>query len=146
MIGRAVIPDEGIEPQLMTLLGQQPFGAVPWQLLLFTNDVDPDHTTTFADLVEATGGAYARVTLDPTQWQPPTVTAGMATSLWTSSPVEFSPAGSATWDVYGWAYCDAATNKLKLVYQQAASGSPIHVTAAVPLLIIASYSLMTNLC
>ena len=73
-------------------------------LKLYSNDVDPDSSTTASQLTEVTGGAYAAKTLADSNWS---VAAGVATT--TPQTWEFDAAAG---DVYGYYLVGATSGNL----------------------------------
>lgn len=110
-----IVPNEGLADQTLECLGALAPGALPWQLLLWTNDIVPDFDTVLADLVEATFDGYTRINLDRAEWQNPVVAAGIATSDWGVTASVWYVTGGPVETIYGVAYVDPSTGKLRFV-------------------------------
>ena len=111
----AVIPNEGLGAQLLELLGKQAPGVLPWQLLFWVNDIEPDAGTVLADLEEATFGGYARLTLDRDEWTGLSVANGCAKVTWGMEPQIWYVTSGPVETIYGYAFLDPGYNVLRLV-------------------------------
>jgi hypothetical protein len=140
------LPDEGIAAQLSYILSATISGVLPWQLMLFVNDLTPDATTILADLTEATWPGYSRVTLDRGTWTTPTVLAGCATSTYGTVP--------QTWYVgvlsspvtnYGAAFVDASSSVLRWV-QRFDDADIAPITTGGRFLYLPQYTLTSAAC
>lgn len=110
-----VLPDEGIGDQLEYILKRTISGVLPWQLILFKNDVTPDAATVLADLEEATFTGYGRVDLIRDTWTVPTVDDGCAVSTWGDYPVEWWVTGGLPETLYGYAMIDSTLEVIRFV-------------------------------
>ena len=111
-----ILPDEGIAAQLSWILSAAVPGVLPWQLLLFTNNLVVDANTVFADLVEASWPGYSRQTLDRSAWTTPTVVTGCATSTWGTVPIVYNVGAVSLNTInYGAAYYDQSSGVLRWV-------------------------------
>lgn len=110
-----LLPNDGLTDHLNNLLKGTEGDALPWELLLWTNDITPDANTQIGDLVEATFGGYDRVTMDVSEWTEPTVEDGCAHSTWgTVATVWFVTAGPAQ-TIRGCAYLNPTSNTLAFI-------------------------------
>ena len=89
----------GINTMLSSFLGSE--GQI---LKLYSNDVDPEVSTTVTQFTEFTGDGYSAKTLESTNWS---VAAGVATT--TPQTWEFNAAAG---DVYGYYLVGASTGNL----------------------------------
>lgn len=110
-----ILPNEGLGLTLSELLGRLPIPVVPWQLVLWTNDIVPTAATVFGDLHEATFGGYSRANLDRTGWREPTVSAGCAHAAFGTDPIVYTVTGGPFETVRGCAYFDALNGVLRFV-------------------------------
>ena len=117
----------GINTMLSSFLGSE--GQI---LKLYSNDVDPEASTTVTQFTEFTGDGYSAKTLESTNWS---VAAGVATT--TSQTWEFT---GATGEVYGYYLVGASTGKLLAAerfsngpYTVAVSGDKITVSITLSL-------------
>lgn len=108
-------PTEGVGALLDYILIASLPGVLPWQMVLWVNDITPTVGTTFSDLQEATFGGYRRFTLDRELWTPAEVSAGCARSQWGLGPIEWVPYSGPLETVYGYALYDATMNVLRWV-------------------------------
>ncbi|MCE5292093.1 MAG: hypothetical protein LLG14_23020 [Nocardiaceae bacterium] len=140
-----LLPDEGIAAQLEYILKASISGVLPWQLMLFVNDIVPTHATVLADLVEATFQGYARVNLTRSEWTTPTVHDGCAHSTWGSTVVTWYVNGGPTETIYGYAYVDASMGVIRLVQRlDAGDIRPVEIGGKVTML--PEYSLTSAEC
>lgn len=110
-----LLPDEGIADQLAYILQKSISGVLPWQLMFFTNDIDPDAATVLDDLEEATFGGYSRLTLDRAEWVIGEPDAGCVHATWgTTAQVWYCTSGPVE-TIYGYAYVDASLGVLRFV-------------------------------
>ena len=117
----------GINTMLSSFLGSE--GQI---LKLYSNDVDPEASTTVTQFTEFTGDGYSEKTLESTNWS---VSAGVATT--TPQTWEFT---GATGEVYGYYLVGASTGKLIAAekfsngpYTVAVSGDKITVSITLSL-------------
>ena len=101
-----VFIDEGLGRGLKMLVDNPDTALVPWEMLLFVNDITPDEDTVLADLTEPTWGGYARVTLDPGLWTAPFLSGHMASVEYGTEPTEFANVGGPTQTPFGFALFD----------------------------------------
>jgi len=92
----ALLPDEGIGQQLECILQRTVSGVLPWNLMLWVNDIVPDTDIVLADLVEATFGGYSQVTLTRSDWTTPDVHDGCAHSTWMITPTVWNVTSGPT--------------------------------------------------
>jgi|ERR1700761_331989 len=111
-----ILPDEGIADQLSYILSSTISGVLPWQLILFTNDLTPDSDTVLADLEEAEWPGYMRKTLTRSDWTTPEVNAGCASSTYGTYPIVWY-VGEITTPVtnYGAAFIDQTVGVIRWV-------------------------------
>lgn len=100
--GDLVAPNEGLADQLDYLLRAPISGVVPWLLMLWTGDLEPDQATVYADLTEATFQGYSRVTLTRSTWTPSAILDDRAVSTYGTAPVLWRCTGSPQ-TLSGWA-------------------------------------------
>ena len=117
----------GINTMLSSFLGSE--GQI---LKLYSNDVDPEVSTTVTQFTEFTGDGYSAKTLESTNWS---VAAGVATT--TPQTWEFT---GATGEVYGYYLVGASTGSLIAAekfsngpYTVAVSGDKITVSITLSL-------------
>ena len=117
----------GINTMLSSFLGSE--GQI---LKLYSNDVDPEASTTVTQFTEFTGDGYSAKTLESTNWS---VAAGVATT--TPQTWEFT---GATGEVYGYYLVGASTGSLIAAerfsngpYTVAVSGDKITVSITLSL-------------
>lgn len=118
-----VIADESLPMLLGYWIGYESNVFPPWQTYFFVNDIYPDHTTVFADLVECTASGYSRGSLLPSNWTAPFMAGSRAYSsygpppfLWTLQP--------NTETIYGVALVTPSASKI-IVSQRLAAPQPI---------------------
>lgn len=109
---RGVFVDEGLGRGLKWLIDNPDTALVPWELLLWVNDITPNELTTLAHLEEPTWGGYSRVTLDPATWTAPFLEAHEARSDYGTDPVEFPNVGGPTETPRGFAIFDPGNGVL----------------------------------
>lgn len=111
-----LLPDEGLAAQLAYILSADIAGVVPWQLVLWANDLTPSYQTVWADLVECAWPGYSRRILTRANWTAPVVNQGCAQSTYGTVPQAYQvgtvPAGTV---VYGAAYYDQSSGVLRWV-------------------------------
>ena len=90
-----VLSEAGQEQFIQWLLNTTISGVLDYQLMLFSNEIDPDCQVEFADLVESTFPGYARFTLNRGSWQPPTTVDCCTVSLYGSVPLSWTNTGSS---------------------------------------------------
>lgn len=110
-----LLPSEGIAELLTYMLSAEVTGVLPWELLLWTNDIAVDEATVLADLVEATFTGYSRQTLDRDQWQAPVLTGNCAQSSWDTVPIEWFVGAALGETLYGYAMVDTTAGVLRFV-------------------------------
>lgn len=111
-----ILPDEGIAEQLSYILSTSIIGVLPWELMLFVNDVDVDYATVLGDLVEATWEGYSRLTLSRYNWTVPVVQFGCASSTWGAAPLVYDVGTVSPGTInYGAAYLDQSSGVLRWV-------------------------------
>lgn len=110
-----ILPNEGLADQLGYLLRSPISGVLPWQLMLFTNSIEPTAATTLAELEEATFPGYGRLTMDRPLWTVPDVASGCASSTWTTTPTTWRNGGSVPVTVYGYAMIDIGAGVIRFV-------------------------------
>ena len=131
----ATIPDETLGLWLTEMLTGVSPASLPWQVMLWSNDYTPDHTTTLADLVECTFSGYARATFSRDAWTTPVVADGRATSYQGLSPIAWPVLAPSTETPYGYAVVDPTTSQLRLVQRfEAADIGDLSTAALVRLL------------
>lgn len=110
-----ILPDDGLTDHLNNLLRGTEGDGLPWDLMLWTNDITPDATTNIADLVEATFGGYGRVSLDVADWTAPDVVGGCAHSTWGTVATVWFVTGGPVETIRGCAYVNPTSNTLAFV-------------------------------
>jgi len=110
-----LIPNEGVGPTLLELLGAVAPGVLPWQMILWKNDYVPTVATTLANLVPCDFEGYAPAMLERDQWTTPTVNAGCAHSTWGTEPIVWDVQGGPLQTPYGYAYVDLGAGVLRFV-------------------------------
>ena len=115
MSAAAVIPSVYLSDALVALLGVADVTAPPWELLLWTADIEPDAATVLADLGEVSWGGYSRRTVQRTDWAAPVVDGACAASTPANAPFGF-PFGSGDPEtVRGWALWEPVSSRLVLI-------------------------------
>lgn len=109
------IPNEGLAPTLEELLGKTAPSLLPWQLIFWVNDLEPDFDVVLADLVEATWDGYTRLTLSRDLWTTPTVADGCAHSTFTEEATQWFVLGGPTETNYGYAYIDTGAGVIRFI-------------------------------
>lgn len=110
-----IVPDEGLVQECTTLVDNQFTQFAAWQLLLWVNDYTPDHTTTLADLTEASFAGYSRRALPAANWTTPVVSGVYATTTNGTTPQVYTNGGGSSVTVFGVAFLDPTTGTLRLV-------------------------------
>src|SRR5262245_13622968 len=109
------MPNEGIGDLCEYILKRPIVGVLPWELVLWVNDFEPDVETVFADLVEASFPGYTRWSLDRDTWTVPIVADGCAESTYGEELLSFTNGGSESVTLYGYALYDPSSNVLRFV-------------------------------
>lgn len=110
-----VLPDEGIGQILQWILKTDLPGVLPWQLMLFVNDITPTYSTVLADLTEASWGGYGRWNLLRENWIDPEIDEGCATSTYGTEPLSWSVGDPFDQMNYGVAFVDRSVGVLRYV-------------------------------
>lgn len=110
-----IIPNEGLARGLEWWVDNPDTQTMPWQMMLFVNDIVPDADTVAGDLVEASFAGYSRVDLTPENWSDVFIEDGAASTQWGEAPTEFENTGGPAETVYGFAFYDPAFNVLRYV-------------------------------
>lgn len=140
-----IIPDEGLDNVLLRILDPSRGGTATWRLILWVNDIEPDHATVLADLVQATWGGYSFVTLDPLKWTTPVITDGCASSDYDTSPLQWWVTGGPTETNYGYALTDPGAGVIRFIQRfDEEDIAPVEVGARVVLL--PKYTLTSAAC
>lgn len=114
-VPRAVLPNEGLSQQLADIVKTPISGRLPWQLLLWINDIVPTQTTVLADLHSASFSGYSEVTLTRSVWTDPVIDTNRAVSYWGTLPITWISSGGPTQTIYGYAMYDAALGVIRSV-------------------------------
>lgn len=129
------LPDEGIQFQLECILKRPLPGILPWTLILFVNDLNPDFDVTLDDLEEATWSGYSRVTLDRSNWTTTSVADGCAHAVWGNDAIVWYVTGGPVQTNYGYAYVDFTTDEIRFIQRfDAEDIRPVQVGGKVTLL------------
>lgn len=110
-----ILPNEGIGDQLTYILSADVSGVLPWELLLWVNDIPVTTATVLGDLVEASFTGYSRQTLDRDQWQTPVLTGNCARSEWGVEPIQWLVTAALGETLYGYAMVDTTLGVLRFV-------------------------------
>jgi hypothetical protein len=110
-----LLPNEGIADQLSYIISAPISGVLPWELMLWTNDLVPDADTVLDDLEEAIWYGYHRVSMDRSTWTVPTVNDGCAYSTLGTDPIVWTNGSSGSVTNYGVAYVDESSGVLRWV-------------------------------
>jgi len=110
-----VAPNEGLPALLRYMIRETISGVFPWQLILFTNDIEPDQDTVFGDLVEPTWTGYVRIQMDRAEWTSPVIEDDHAVSTWKTTPSVFVNGGGQTEEVFGYAMLDDVAGVLRFI-------------------------------
>lgn len=140
-----LLPDEGIGDQLAYLLSAPIPGVLPWQLIIWVNDIQPDADTVFDDLLEASWSGYSRLTLDRSTWTVPTVSNGCAVSTYGTVPLVYMPSGDLIETNYGAAYYDASKDVLRWI-QRFEDGDIAPIVPGRSWSILPQYTLTSSTC
>lgn len=140
-----ILPNEGIGDQLGYILRADIPGVLPWELLLWVNDLEPDADTVYADLTEASFYGYHRVSLDRDVWTVPSVNDGCATSYAGDVPITWTVESTEPQTIYGVAYLDQSAGVLR--YVQRFDDEDIQVTEpGLKLRLLPQYTLTSAAC
>lgn len=140
-----LIPNEGLEEQLLENLGNTAVGVLPWVLILFVNDIVPDFDTVLADLTEASFSGYVPVNLSRDQWEVTDVTDGCAHAQWGTDAILWFVLGGPVETIYGCAYYDPGTNHLRFV-QRFDDDDIEEITVGGKVLLVPHYTLNSSEC
>lgn len=140
-----ILPDEGIGDQLEYILRASISGVLPWRLILWVNDVEPDADTELADLTEATFGGYSAVSLTRATWTVPVVDAGCATSTWGTDAIVWYVTSGPEETVYGYAMYDTTELVLRFV-QRFEPDDIVPLQVGGRLLLLPTYTLTSAAC
>ena len=110
-----LIPNEALAVTLQELLGVVATNPIPWMLVLWKNNIEPDADTVWADLEECDFGGYVRGTLSRSEWTEPVVADGCAHSTCGVEPMEWNVTSGPTQTVYGYAFLDNTMGVLRFV-------------------------------
>lgn len=110
-MGKIVMANDGSPTLLNYVLQRTANNYADWLIALWTNSsLSPYPTMSFSVLHEATFTGYARVTLDHTKWQAPTiVTMDRASSKYDTASIVWTNSGVTTDDIYGYAVITPVT-------------------------------------
>lgn len=111
----AVIPSVYLADALMQLLAVADVMAPPWELLLWTADIEPDGSTVLADLGEVSWGGYTRRTVQRSDWGTPVVTGACAASTPANTPYSWVFGSGSAETVRGWALWEDVSSRLVLI-------------------------------
>jgi len=140
-----LLPNEGIGQQLECILSRSVAGVMPWQLILWVNDLVPDADTVLADLVEASFAGYFPVSMDRALWTTPAVAGGCAHSTWQAVPTVWFVTGGPVETIYGYAYVDATSGVVRFVQRlDSADIAPVEIGGKVS--ILPAYTLTSAEC
>ena len=142
---QGILPDQGIGDVLGYILSADIMGVLPWQLVLFVNDLTPDNSTTWDQLVEATWQGYNRVTLQRNGWTTPAVSEGCAVSYMGSTPYTWTVGIGSPQTNYGCAYYDQSSGVLRFV-QRFDDGDIRPTTPGMKLSILPQFTLTSAAC
>lgn len=140
-----LLPNVGIADQLSYILSATITGVLPWSMLMFKNNIVPTKDTVLADLVESDWSGYSRLSLSRGVWMTPVVTGNCARSTWGTDPQVWIPSGGAGQKVYGVAYLDITTGRLRFV-QRLDTPDIVDVEVGVPISILPAYTLTSAAC
>lgn len=142
MTDSIVIPSAGV-PMLLDWMLRAPIsGVLDPQLMLFQNEMDPECEVSFGELTECDFDGYARVTLNRSEWQSPTVEQCCAIMLYGSAPISWTNVGSAQ-QVAGYAFVYPSGSVLLAVQ---ALSLPIDLVTFGTLSIRPQFTLTTGAC
>lgn len=110
-----IVPTEGAAELLAYILKRAVSGVLPWELMLWTNDIFPDAETVLADLEEATFPGYERATLTRSVWTEPTAANGCAVASWNDVPLQWTVSGPTDETVFGFALVDTVAEVIRFV-------------------------------
>lgn len=110
-----LLPNEGIAAQLEYILRAPILGVVPWELLLWVNDIVPDADVELGDLEEASFNGYTRYTLPREQWTVPEVEDGCARSTWGTVPLQWVVGNGLVQTPYGYAMIDESSGVIRFI-------------------------------
>jgi hypothetical protein len=110
-----VLPDEGIDTILNWILKASIAGVLPWQLMLWTNDLTPTFDTTLEDLEEATWIGYGRWNLLRENWTDASVSEGCASSTYGTEPLVWNVRNPLGQTNFGVAFVDRSAGVLRYV-------------------------------
>ncbi len=142
---QGILPNEGIGAQLGYILSAPIMGVLPWELLLWVNDVVPTADTVWADLVEATFTGYHRVSMSRNTWTTPAVSGGCAVSTLSDVPVVWTNNDTTSPTIYGLAYLDQSSGVLRFV-QRFDDGDIRALVPNATLTVLPQYTLCSASC
>jgi len=108
-------PDEGLPGEALRRLNPGAFASHVTRLILWVNDITPDHDTVVADLTPATFGGYIFATLVDSLWQTPELVSGCASVQYDTVPITWTVATTAGETLYGWALLDVDDDVIRFV-------------------------------
>jgi len=109
-----VLPNEGLPDWLLWMVKDTAGGLPDLVFTLFTNDIEPDQATTFADLDRATFGGFQEQIMSRADWISPTIDDDKAVSQWGTVPTEFTVTSDPQ-EVFGWAAYNPGPLRLMIV-------------------------------
>lgn len=95
-----VMTDAGMLKLVQREVGLETVDA-DWSVGLYVNNLTPDRSTTMAAFVSPSWPGYARIDLDPAQWEPPNIVDDRAEIVYGTAPLSWTNTGS-TQTVYGY--------------------------------------------
>ena len=110
-----ILPNEGIGDQLKYLLQSPISGVLPWKFVFFVNNIGPDFTTVYADLVLSSFGGFTPFDLSRADWTDPVVTGNCALSTWGTDVLSWTFTSGPLETIYGYAYLDYAAHKIRFI-------------------------------
>jgi len=140
-----IIPDEGLILQHQDALQVGIPLRLPWKLILWKNDIEPDSATELADLVECDFGGYGRVTILPTNWTGFNALGGCSHATYGLVPVRWDVTSGPTQSVYGWAMIDDGNGVIRRV-QRFESADIAPVVVGVPFLFLPEVTFTSAEC
>lgn len=109
------VPNVGLIEATSRVIKDAISGVLPWTLLLWVNDYDPDATTVIGDLTEASFAGYSQITLDRAEWTTPVVDVDTVVSTWKTVPQLWQCTDTSDQTIYGYAFVDLLSGVVEFV-------------------------------
>lgn len=128
-----VVANEGLPILLRRMLRPEVADADPFKLGLFKSNYTPAHDTTLASFTEADYAGYARIDLDPADWNDPTSGLPTSTIIFGIGAQVFLATASSQ-QVYGYFVLDAT--ETLVLWAERFAGAPFTITTTIPAVVV----------